>query len=105
LPLFSLSPFLDKENLVKVFVTGLHQRTIARAFYAIYGVVLLLALFPPLYLAASGTRGPVILGLPFSIAYWILDAILLGVSLWVLYIVEGVRGELIDDGQKASELL
>lgn len=89
---------------VKTFIIGLRQQTISRVFYAIYGVVLLLALFPPLYLGASGLRAPVILGLPFAIAYWILDALLLGVSLWVLYTIEGIRGELVDDERKVSEL-
>lgn len=89
---------------MKTFIIGLRQQTISRVFYAIYGVVLLLALFPPLYLSASGLRTPIVLGLPFAIAYWIFDAALLGVSLWVLYLIEGMRGELVDDERKASEL-
>ncbi|NAZ78201.1 hypothetical protein GTQ99_22725 [Kineococcus sp. T13] len=59
----------------------------------VYGATLLAALFPPLYLAASGIRGG-FLGMPFSIAYWILDALVIGLALWAKYAIEDVRGEL-----------
>jgi hypothetical protein len=90
---------------MKVFIVGLSQQTISRVFYAVYGAVLLLALFPPLYLTVSGLRSPLILGVPFAIAYWIFDAVLLGVSLWVLYTIEGIRGELADNEAKGSDVL
>jgi hypothetical protein len=32
--------------------------------------------------------------MPSPIAYWILDAVLLGLGLWGLYAVENIRGEL-----------
>jgi len=35
-----------------------------------------------------------VFGIPFSITYWILDAIVLGLSLWAFYRVEDIRGEL-----------
>lgn len=96
---------MQQRQRVRTFIIGLRQQTISRVFRCIYGVVLLLALFPPFYLFASGARQPVVLGLPFGIAYWIFDAALLGVALWVFYLIEGLRGELVDDEQKASEVL
>jgi len=59
----------------------------------VYGLTLLFALFPPLYLWGSGSE-TLILGIPFAIMYWIIDALVLGFALWGLYIVEDIRGEL-----------
>jgi hypothetical protein len=78
---------------MKDFVRGLGRRTVMAFFGAVYGVALLFALFPPLYLWGSGIDGSV-LGMPSPIAYWILDAVLLGLGLWGLYAVENIRGEL-----------
>lgn len=75
------------------WIRQLSRRSINTGFGVVYGFALLMALFPPLYLAASGTRAPVILGIPFSIMYWILNASLVGVSLTALFAIESVRGE------------
>lgn len=65
-------------------------------FGTVYALALLFALFPPLYLWASGSRFE-ILGIPFAIMYWLIDAVVLGVTLTAFYIVEDIRGELDDD--------
>jgi len=78
---------------VKAYIRSLPSSAIDLAFGITYGITLLLALFPPLYLAASGSRTSV-LGMPFSLSYWILDALLIGLALWAKYAVEDVRGEL-----------
>jgi TRAP-type C4-dicarboxylate transport system permease small subunit len=81
---------------MKEFIRGLSRRTVTTFFGTVYAITLLFALFPPLYLAGSGIRTPV-LGLPFSITYWILDALVLGLSLLAFYHVEDIRGELDED--------
>ena len=52
----------------------------ARAKSAIVGLwlggCLLLAVFPPFYLAAGG-QSALVLGMPLAIAYWLIDAVLL----------------------------
>jgi hypothetical protein len=78
---------------MREFIRGLSRRTVVAFFGAGYGIALLLALFPPFYLGASGIATP-ILGVPFSIAYWLIDGLVLGFGLWGLYIVEDIRGEL-----------
>lgn len=75
------------------FIKSLDRKTINLTFGIVYTFALLMALFPPLYLSASGVRGPVILGVPWSILYWVLNAALVGISLSALYIVESIRGE------------
>ena len=67
---------------MKDFIRALDKRTINIFFGGIYALALILALFPPLYLSASGS-GVVILGLPLPIAYWLADALVLGLGLWV----------------------
>jgi TRAP-type C4-dicarboxylate transport system permease small subunit len=81
---------------LKTFIRNLSPRAIHTAFGIAYGAALMMALFPPFYLAASGVQTPV-LGIPFSLFYWIADALLVGLSLWALYAVENIRGELDDD--------
>ena len=78
---------------MKSYIRNLPSTVIDTAFGIVYGATLLAALFPPLYLAASGIRGGV-LGMPFSIAYWIVDALVIGLALWAKYAIEDVRGEL-----------
>lgn len=78
---------------MKSFIRSLPSSTIQTTFGVIYAITLLAAMFPPLYLAASGIRVSV-LGLPFSIAYWIVDATVIGLALWAKYAIEDVRGEL-----------
>jgi TRAP-type C4-dicarboxylate transport system permease small subunit len=67
-------------------------------FGLVYAVALVMALFPPAYLAASGIATP-ILGIPFAVAYWIIDALLVGLALWALYAMEDIRGELDDESE------
>jgi hypothetical protein len=81
---------------VKAFILGLSRRSIVIFFGTLYAVALLFALFPPLYLWGSGMRFQ-ILGVPFAIMYWIIDAVVLGLTLTAFYIVEDIRGELDDD--------
>ena len=78
---------------MKTFVRGLPSAAIKTAFGVVYAVTLLMALCPPLYLAASGVR-TIVLGVPFSVFYWIADAAVTGLALWAMYAVESIRGEL-----------
>lgn len=75
------------------FIKSLDRKVINTTFGVIYGFALLMALFPPLYLSASGVKSPVIFGIPWAVMYWIVNAALVGVSLTALYIVESIRGE------------
>ena len=81
---------------MKAFILGLSRRSIVIFFGTLYAAALLFALFPPLYLWGSGMRFQ-ILGVPFAIMYWIIDAVVLGLTLTAFYIVEDIRGELDDD--------
>jgi hypothetical protein len=81
---------------VKDFIRGLSRRSVVIFFGSLYAVALLFALFPPLYLWGSGSRFDV-LGIPFAIMYWVIDALVLGLTLTAFYIVEDIRGELDDD--------
>lgn len=81
---------------MKDFILGLSRRSIVTFFGTLYAVALLFALFPPLYLWGSGMRFQ-ILGVPFAIMYWIIDAVVLGLTLTAFYVVEDIRGELDDD--------
>ncbi|CAB5695814.1 Uncharacterised protein [Delftia tsuruhatensis] len=60
------------------------------------GACLLLAVFPPFYLAAGGQR-MLVLGMPLAIAYWLIDALLLIAGVALLMHVERVRGEFGDE--------
>ncbi|MDQ1135320.1 hypothetical protein QE410_000119 [Microbacterium sp. SORGH_AS 1204] len=73
-------------------VRKLDRRVINTAFGMVYGFALLMALFPPLYLAASGSTAA-FLGIPWAIFYWIVNAALVGLALTALYVVEQIRGE------------
>lgn len=81
---------------VKDRIRSLPSRSIHIGFGSVYAVALIMALFPPAYLAASGVATP-ILGIPFAVAYWIFDALLVGLALWALYAIEDIRGELDDE--------
>jgi hypothetical protein len=81
---------------MRAFVQGLSRRAIVVFFGTLYAVALLFALFPPLYLWGSGSSFR-ILGIPFAIMYWIIDAVVLGLTLTAFYVVEDIRGELDDD--------
>lgn len=81
---------------MKDFIKGLSRRSIVGFFGTLYALALLFALFPPLYLWGSGIRTEV-LGIPFAIMYWIINALVLGLTLTAFYVVEDIRGELDDD--------
>jgi hypothetical protein len=70
------------------------SRTKNAIFGTVFAFCVLLAIFPPFYLWATREGAPQILGLPFSVAYMLFDALLLTVAVAVLYRVEDVRGEL-----------
>jgi hypothetical protein len=81
---------------MKEFIKRLSRRNIVGFFGTLYAVALVFALFPPLYLWGSGIRFE-ILGIPFAIMYWIINALVLGLTLTAYYVVEDIRGELDDD--------
>lgn len=81
---------------MKAFIQGVSRRSIVVFFGSLYAIALLFALFPPLYLWGSGSR-VAILGIPFAIMYWVIDAVVLGLTLAAFYVVEDIRGELDDD--------
>ena len=81
---------------MKEYIRGLSRKNIMTFFGSIYALALLFALFPPLYMWGSGIRYE-ILGIPFAIMYWLIDGLVLGLTLWGLYIVEDIRGELDED--------
>ena len=78
---------------MRKFVIGLSPATVRWFFGSLYALALLFAVFPPLYLWGSGSDF-LILGVPFAVVYWIIDALLVGIAFLGLYLVEMVRGEL-----------
>ncbi|MGF7243979.1 inner membrane protein involved in colicin E2 resistance [Pseudomonas oryzihabitans] len=60
--------------------------------------LLLMAVFPPFYLSVSGST-QLVLGVPLPIFYWILIAVLLGVGVTALYLVESANGDIPEDTQ------
>ena len=81
---------------MKDFIRNLSRRTVVVVFGGVYILALLFALFPPLYLWASG-MDTLVLGIPFAVMYWLIDALVLGLGLWGLYVVEDIRGEMDED--------
>ena len=70
-------------------------------FWILFGASILLAMAPPLYLAGSGIATPVF-GIPFSVAYWLVDALLATGAVWLLWIVENVRDEVGEEPTETS---
>lgn len=66
-------------------------------FGVYFFLLLMMALFPPFYLSISSSA-VLVLGIPLPIFYWILIAVLMGLGLWVLYVVESMTGEIPDEG-------
>ena len=66
-------------------------------FGAYFLLLLMMALFPPFYLSVSSST-LIVLGIPLPIFYWISIAVLMGLGLWVLYVVECMTGEIPDEG-------
>lgn len=78
---------------MKAFICRRSHRQIFAFFAVAYAVVLAMALFPPFYLASSGISYA-ILGMPLTICYWLLNAVLIVAILLAMNLVERVRGEL-----------
>jgi hypothetical protein len=74
------------------------QRIKSLVFALYFIALLMMALFPPFYLKISGST-VVVLGIPLPIFYWILNAALMGLGLWVLYAYESATGEIPEDGE------
>lgn len=85
---------------MKRSILAMSSRTKMTIFWLLFGASILLAVAPPLYLAGSGISTP-ILGVPFSVAYWIIDALLATAAVWLLWIFENIRGEV---GEEPAEV-
>lgn len=83
-----------KTSAFQRFSRSISQRAITGWSLALYAVVVVMVLFPPLYLEVSGLRAPIVLGLPFVVFYYILNAVILAVGLFTLFKIEDARGEL-----------
>jgi len=77
---------------VRRAVIGMSARTKNWVFGIGYVLIGLWVLCPPVYLWASRESHRV-LGLPFSVFWMLVNAILVLLLIWALWIVEGVRGE------------
>ena len=77
---------------MKQFIKSMSVRTKNIVFGGISALLVLAAVFPPLYFSASG-NGTLILGAPIAMWYWIADFALLIVMMFALYWVETVRNE------------
>lgn len=76
-------------------------RRLIRVVVGIYFFLLLLmALFPPLYLSVSGST-LLVLGIPLPIFYWMVNVVLVLLGVWVLYLVEGKVGDCVKEGELA----
>jgi hypothetical protein len=82
---------------VRTLICTMTARMKNAIFGTIFALCLLVAIFPPFYLAASGVRVGAF-GIPLSVLYWLLDALVLGLAVWALYAVESIRGEIVEDG-------
>lgn len=83
-------------NTMRSVVTSMPPQIKMFAFWLLFGASILLAVAPPFYLSGSGISASV-LGMPVSVGYWILDALLAVAAVWLLWIVENVRGEIGDE--------
>ena len=73
-------------------------RSTRRIVFGAYFLLLLaMALVPPFYLSVSGSAA-LVAGIPLPIFYWVSNAVLAGLGVWALYIVESVNGELPEEG-------
>lgn len=82
-------------------IRAMSSRTKMTIFWLLFGASILLAVFPPLYLAGSGIDSP-ILGVPFSVAYWIFDALLATGAVWLLWTFENIRGEVGEEPEEVA---
>lgn len=81
---------------MNTLIANMSGATKSTLFLVWMGGCLLLAVLPPFYLASSGQRA-LILGMPWAIAYWLVDAVLLVLGVFALMHVEHVRGEFGDE--------
>lgn len=78
---------------------GTSSRPVRSVVFGLYFLFLLaMALFPPFYLSVSG-RQTLVAGIPLPIFYWMSNAVLAGLGVWALYIVESIHGELPEEGE------
>ncbi|RMW28501.1 hypothetical protein ALO97_02796 [Pseudomonas syringae pv. tagetis] len=93
------SPILKfKEHSMSNVPSSEHPGRLKNLVFALYFFALLMmALFPPFYLKVSGST-VVVLGIPLPIFYWILIAVLMGLGLWMLYVIESLLGEIPQEG-------
>lgn len=82
-------------------IRAMSSRTKMTIFWLLFGASILLAVFPPLYLAGSGIDS-LILGVPFSVAYWIFDALLATGAVWLLWVFENIRGEVGEEPEEVT---
>lgn len=87
---------------MKEIIQNMSSRTKNTVFGSIYAVLVLAAVFPPLYFSASG-NGTLIFGAPLAMWYWIADFVLLVVMMFALYGVESIRGEVDVESDLAIE--
>jgi hypothetical protein len=73
-------------------VRGMSSRTKNRLFGTLFLLDGVLAMFPPVYWAVNEVDGTV-LGLPFSVLYFLVVGVLITASVMALYLVEEIRGE------------
>lgn len=83
-----------RPRFMERFARSLSARGIRIVSVSFYVLMLCMAVLPPLYLAVSGQRGPVLFGLPLVVAYFIANAAMLGIGLAILYRIEDLRGGL-----------
>ena len=77
---------------MKQLLKSMSTRTKDIVFGGIYALLVLAAIFPPLYFSASG-NGALVLGAPIAMWYWIADFALLIAMMFTLYWVESIRNE------------
>jgi hypothetical protein len=79
--------------------SGTFPRPVRSVVFGLYFLLLLaMALFPPFYLSVSGEQ-TLIAGIPLPIFYWMSNAVLAGLGVWALYVVESINGELPEEGE------
>ena len=82
------------------------RRGVSTVFVCLYFLLVAMAIFPPFYLWTSGLRDPVVLGLPFTVFWWILNGFLIFVLARFIAWVETVRDEMhteLADGTTSEE--
>lgn len=77
---------------MRQLIKNMSTRTKNIVFGGIYALLVLAAIFPPLYFSASGNSA-LVLGAPIAMWYWIADFALLIAMMFTLYWVESIRNE------------